>query len=348
MVESGKSLIVQRASLAFFLMCGVLAAAEHPRAEISNGTIRASLYLPDARQGYYRGTRFDWSGVVSALEYKGHNYFGEWFDRLDPKISDIHFGNGIAAGANSAATGPVEEFFTNGKALGYDEAKAGGTFIKIGVGVLRKPEEPNYDHFKLYEIVDGGKWTVRKAADRVEFVQTLSDGAGHGYVYRKVVRLAKGRPEMVLEHSLKNTGRRPIETSVYNHNFFVIDKQATGPDFVVSFPFEVRGARPMGEVAEVRGKQLVYKRRLEKDDRAFTTLEGFGESAKDYDIRVENRGTGAGVRVTGDRPLSRLVFWSIRSVLSPEPYIQMRVEPGRAAEWRISYSFYTLPDAGGK
>jgi hypothetical protein len=348
MVESEKSPIVKLAGLTLFLSCVAAVAAEPPRATISNGLIRATLYLPDARDGYYRGTRFDWSGVISSLEYKGHNYFGEWFDRRDPNVSDIDFSNGITAGPNSAATGPVEEFFTDGRALGYDEAKAGGTFIKIGVGVLRKPEEKNYDHYRSYEIVDPGKWTVRKSGDRVEFIQALSDGAGNGYVYRKVVRLAKGSPEMVLEHSLKNTGRRPIDTSVYDHNFFTIDKQTTGPDLVVTFPFDLRGARPMGDVAEVRGKQLVYLRTLAKDDRAFTTLEGYGAEAKDYDIRVENRKTGAGVRVTGDRPITRLVYWSIRTVLSPEAYMQMHIEPGQSAEWRLTYRFYTLPQSESK
>jgi hypothetical protein len=338
---------VKLAGLVLFL-CGAAAAAEPPRAEISNGIVRAKLYLPDARHGYYRGTRFDWSGVISSLEYKGHNYFGEWFDRFDPKVVDVDFSDGIAAGANSAATGPVEEFGTAGKALGYDEAKPGGTFIKIGVGVLRKPEEKNYDHFNRYQIVDPGKWTVRKAADRVEFIQTVSDGAGYGYVYRKLVRLVKGAPEMVLEHSLKNTGNRPIDTTVYNHNFFVIDKQPTGPDFVVRFPFDLRAARPLGDTAEVRGKELVYRRVLAKDDRAFTLLEGYGDTAQDHDIRVENRRTGAGVRVVADRPITRLVYWSIRSVLSPEAYMQMRIEPGRSAEWKLTYTFYVLPEAGGK
>ena len=317
-------------------------AADHPQAEISNGVIRARLYLPDAANGYYRGSRFDWSGVVSALEYKGHSYFGQWFDRFDPKVVDVDFSNGIAVGANTAATGPVEEFSTNGKALGYDEAKAGGTFIKIGIGVLRKPEEPNYDHFRHYEIVDPGKWTIARSADRIVFEQTLSDGAGYAYVYRKTVRLASRQPEMVLEHSLRNTGTRAIETSVYDHNFLTIDKQPLGPDYVVTFPFDPRAARPLGETAEVRGRQVVYLRRLVNDERAFTTLEGFGDTARDYDIRVENRKAGAGVRITGDRPLARLVYWSIRSVLSPEPYINLRIEPGREERWRIAYNFYVL------
>ena len=42
---------------------GKLPAADPPQAEITNGQIRVKLYLPDARNGYYRATRFDWSGV---------------------------------------------------------------------------------------------------------------------------------------------------------------------------------------------------------------------------------------------------------------------------------------------
>ena len=120
---------------------GKLSAADPPQAEITNGQIRVKLYLPDARNGYYRGTRFDWSGVIASLEYKGHNYYGPWFNRVDPKVHDFTLrGGGDYRLACSGITGPVEEFQTNRSALGWDEAKAGGTFIKIGVGVLRKDE----------------------------------------------------------------------------------------------------------------------------------------------------------------------------------------------------------------
>ena len=46
--------------------------------------MRAKLYLPDAQQGYYRATRFDWSGQIASLESQGHNYFGQWFEKYDP------------------------------------------------------------------------------------------------------------------------------------------------------------------------------------------------------------------------------------------------------------------------
>ena len=55
------------------------------------------------------------------------------------------------------------------------------------------------------------------------------------------------------------------------------------------------------------------------------------------------RKSGAGVHITGDQPLARIYFWSIRSVACPEPYIHLRVEPGQQIKWQIAYEFYTLP-----
>jgi hypothetical protein len=309
-----------------------LTAAEVPEAEISNGLITAKLYLPDPERGYYRGTRFDWSGVMPSLKYAGHEYFGQWFPSYDPKLHD-------------AIMGPVEEFRTGDSSLGYEQAKPGETFIRIGVGVVRKPEERRYQTFRTYDIVDPGKWTVRKGSDRVEFIHELKDETGYAYVYSKIVRLVKGKPELVLEHALKNTGRRPIETSQYNHNFFVIDGRPTGPDFVVKFPFELQSVRELQDAAQVRGGELNYLRELQKGQSVFTELKGFGPSAKDYDIRIENRAAGAGVRIVGDKPLSKIVFWSIQTTVCPEPYIDLQVKPGGQAKWRIRYEFYTLPAA---
>jgi hypothetical protein len=90
------------------------------------------------------------------------------------------------------------------------------------------------------------------------------------------------------------------------------------------------------------GKEMVYQQELAADGTSvYGELAGFGDSSKDFDIRVENAKTGAGVRLIGDQPLSRVVFWSIRTVLSPEPYIQMKIEPGKESRWVLNYEFYT-------
>src|SRR5277367_1818626 len=161
----------------FLTACCALAHANAttPQWEISNGLVKVKLYLPDAVNGFYRGTRFDWSGVIADLEYKGHSYYGPWFTGTDPNVSDfIYKGSEIIAGPCSAITGPVEEF---NPALGYEDAKAGGTFLKIGVGVLRKTDDQPYSPYHLFPIVNGGKWSVSKGSDFVEFTQELHDPA---------------------------------------------------------------------------------------------------------------------------------------------------------------------------
>lgn len=299
--------------------------ADPPQAELSNGFIRTTLYLPDASQGYYQGTRFDWSGAFKRLDYKGHSFIGQWFDTYDPKLHD-------------AISGPVEEFTP----LGYTDAKPDETFVKIGVGILRKPDDKAYAFAKYYDIVNPGNWNVNPYKDRIDFTHELTDPAGYGYVYRKTVKLTKGKPELVLEHSLKNTGKLPIETSVYDHNFFIIDKQPTGPTVNVQFPFAVKAeGKGFGTTIQTQGNHLVYSRGLEKREQVYSAgLQGFGPTATDYDIRIENKETGAGVRITSDHPLEKLVYWACATTSCPEPYIHLTAAPGQEINWRITYEFY--------
>ncbi len=302
-------------------------AADAPEVQITNGPLKAKILLPDAQRGYYRGTRFDWSGNIASLEYNGHNYFGKWFEKYDPKIHD-------------AIMGPVEEFRTGDSAIGYDAAKPGETFIKIGVGVLRKPDDTPYKFATTYELVNGGKWTYKTAANQVRFKHELTDASGYSYTYEKTVLLVPGKPRMIIEHHLKNTGKRTIETSVYDHNFFVIDGQPSGPDFSVTFPFPVQTVADVAKTAVASGNKLTYVRELPQGESVFTELKGYGPTAKDYDIRVENTKEKVGAHIVGDQPLSKLLFWSIRSTLCPEAYVSMTVEPGKTSSWKMTYDFY--------
>ena len=58
-------------------------AADFPQAVITNGHVTAKMYLPDAKNGYYRSTRFDWSGAVYSLQFEGHE--GLMFQILDER-----------------------------------------------------------------------------------------------------------------------------------------------------------------------------------------------------------------------------------------------------------------------
>jgi hypothetical protein len=316
---------------------------EYPTSKISNGVLEAKIYLPDAERGFYRGTRFDWAGVIGSLEYKEHSYFGPFFEKFDPAVEDVEIGNPVKAGINSAASGPVEEFIgSDGAALGYAEAKPGETFCKIGVGSLRKIDNAAYSSYTHYPIVDGGKRSVNSGADWIEFTQELACGSGYAYRYIKTVRLLKDEPVMVIEDRLVNTGKRAIQTRVYDHNFLSIDRENTGPATVLSLPFAPRATQDMGGLGEIRGKELTFPKNLQGSDTFYTELAGFGKQPADYEIRVENRKSGAGVLIRGDRPLVNLGVWAVRTVVAPEPYVEIEAASGAEARWKYTYQFYTI------
>jgi hypothetical protein len=187
--------------------------------------------------------------------------------------------------------------------------------------------------------------TVKKHKDWIEFQQVLSDPAsGYAYVYRKTIRLEKGKPDMVIEHSLKNTGKKTIVSSVYNHNFMVLDRQPPGPDFTFKVPFDIKPLRPLDKnVVQVHGKEIVYQRPLTGKDQVAVLFEGFGNTPSDFQIDIENKKVGAGIRIRGDRPIVRELLWSIRTVLAVEPYIAINVEPGAEFTWKDMLEYYTLP-----
>ncbi len=310
--------------------------ADFPEAELAAKGITARIQLPDPEKGYYRGTRFDWSGQIASLKAaNGHEFFGKWFPKYDPKLHD-------------AIMGPVEEFVSKGDtSVGYDEAKPGEKFVRIGVGAVTKAADRPYERFRTYDIVDHGKWTVKNGHDKIEFVHELSDTNGYAYRYTKVIRFggSAAEPKMFIDHVLRNTGRKPLDTMQYNHNFFVIDEQPTGPDASVGFVFDpgAAGNRPLSvDQAAFDGRRLVYKKELAPGESAFTEVQGFSNKASDYDFRVEHKKAGVGVRVQGDKPIEKIVYWSIRSTLCPEAYIDVSTQPGKETRWTYTYTFYQL------
>ncbi len=303
--------------------------ADLPEAVITNGLVSAKLYLPDRENGYYRGARFDWAGVISSLEYKNHSYFGKWFEKYDPFLHD-------------AIMGPVDEFRIP---LGFDEAGPGEEFVKVGVGLLRRPDGKPYSFSRKYEVTDSGEWEVGVTGNRVTFSQKLKSGNGYAYLYEKVVKLAEGEPRLVIEHRLTNTGSRPITTNTYNHNFFMIDREPTGPGLSTTFGFDIAAeGNGFGDIAYAKDRSLTFTRQLQKGEHVFCEdLKAVKDTPAPYSFTVENRKTGAGVQVTGSRPVDTMIYWACPTTACPEPYINISLKSGEVTEWSISYEFYAKP-----
>jgi len=314
-----------------------VALAAAPGRDISNGPITARLGAIDGSKGFYRGTRFDQAGQVFSLMLNGREFYGPWFDAVAPDVLDYAYdaSGQVVAGPDSAAIGPVEEFapvdFT---------AIAGSHFVKIGVGILVQPDKAPYDHYRHYKVLDSGQRTTHMTPRSVTYIQTLK-GAGTAYVYTKTLELEPGTNQLVISHSLKNTGKTAIHTSVYDHNFLRLAPGDSG--LRISFPFPVHAATlPDPGLIRIRGNTLTYLRPVKPKERVSFPVTGFGGGVRDYDFRVTDTRTGAGARVEGDQPLTRINIFSIDKVQAVEPTIAINIAPGQEKRWTYRYT-YTAP-----
>ena len=314
--------------------CTQIPHSDHPKVTLSQGETTAVVFLQDRKTGYYRASRFDWSGVVSCLSYRGHTFFGEWFPKYDPLLND-------------AITGPVEEFRSDDGALGYNTAKPGESFVKIGVGVLRRLDASPYQFGTTYPLLDAGKWSSTSSQDRISFTQQLRAPNGVSYRYQKVVLLEDSGRTLVLKHALTNLGERSILTDVYNHDFYMLDGKRTGPGMHVHFVFPPKIVPPptgtadgtLEPTAAIEASDLVYKQPLVPHQTVASYLGGYSASARDYDITFSDSTSGVSVRQTADRPISRLYLWSIPTTVAPEAYIHLDIAPGATEHWTIRYTF---------
>ena len=291
-----------------------------PATVISNKEVKMKVYLPDPENGIYRATRYDWSGVIGSCQYKGHEYFGFWKDTYDPMEGML---------------GPAETYKTAG--LGYDEAKPGDMFIRIGVGFIEKEDEPEYDYHKSYKLLDHGEWKIDKGEDWITFTHIINSEFGYGYIYIKTLRLKKNG--FIIEHKLQNTGIKKIETDQYNHNFFMIDKEKCGPSFEISYPYPVSTEDDLKGLMEIKENTLYFTKEMERVN-VFMGLKGFGKEVKDNKFTIENTKTGTGVTVTVDKPLTKLEFWTNSLVICPENTIQLSVKPGEEEVWTSDYTLF--------
>ncbi|HUE64571.1 MAG TPA: hypothetical protein VMO78_09375 [Rhizomicrobium sp.] len=310
----------------------ILASAPHR--DISNVLITARVATPNGTSGFYRGTRFDQTGVITSLKLNGREFYGPWFDATAPEVLDYTYdaSGQLVAGPDSAISGPVEEFapidFT---------PTPGSHFVKIGVGILYQPDSAPYDHYRHYKILDGGQRVTRITPRSSTFIQTVND-AGIAYVYTKTLELVPGRTQLVISHSLQNTGKTAINTTVYDHNFL---RLKSGDDAIrISFPFPIAAADPPPDgLMRIWGNMLTYLRPMKPKERISFPVTGFGAGAQDYDFRVTDTSTGASVHVTGDQPLTRVNIFSIDKVQSVEPTIAIDLAPGREKRWTYRYTF---------
>jgi hypothetical protein len=311
-----------------------------PHRDISNGIVSAKVYLP-GEGGFYRGTRFDRTGVVTHATFQGHDFGEPWFSSYSPHVRDFMWkDHQVTVSTVSASVGPAEDF----QPAGFEEAGDGGSFLKIGVGVMKRTN-PTYDFVHAYPVVNEGVRGESHTKDSVRLTHRITDKAsGYGYSYVKTVRMVPGKAQMTIEHVLTNTGTKPITTTVYCHNFLTLSPG--NENVTITAPFDIKADKPFAPgTAAVEGKTIRYLRAIPEGEAVTSPISGFSDKVSDYDFTVKNTAAGFGQRIRADVPLARINFWSIRTNVSWEPYIAIDIKPGQTKRWTYTYDYFG-PDAG--
>lgn len=277
---------------------------------LANKTLELLLHEPE--DGFYRGTRFDRSGVAGGISWHGIQLADSWFEHYDPYAHD-------------AVQGPAEEFTP----IGFEAAAPGEIFIKPGVGKLLRPDQAPYDRFRLYEISDPGIWSVNSGPDRAEF-RHLIPGI---YDYRKEIALC-GPSCFEIRHRLEAIGD-PLSCEVYNHNFWTMGMTAVGPSRLIDFPFAPAGNwRAEYDSVGFTASGVRFSRIIKKGESVYTgDIHIASGTGMPYNMSVADNGVR--IHIEGDAPVTRTVLWANHRVACLEPYNDVKTP----FSWTVRYTY---------
>lgn len=253
------------------------------------------------------GPRFDLTGAVSSITYKGKPFLGIW--------------------------GLVDEFNIVMPPPGYTEAQPGETFMKIGVGELVKDSNRPYQFSHQYAFRQMAVVSVAEQPDSVQLTQAVKTASGWGYELSKTYRVSVSEASLRIEYVLKNTGTQTIHTEQYNHNWFALNGAQPGPAYFLETKFPLTGN---ADWLDREGTRLVPLRPVAKST-YYPSAEG-GTSA-DNRLVLGNPAEGMSVEIGGDFDPARFALYAEPTAICPEVFVEFQLHPGESRKWSRSYQF---------
>lgn len=283
---------------------------------LKSDRLRVEIALPGA---IYRGSRFDWTGFITGIVLEDKHSF------CVPES--------LTPGQGSGGLGLCNEFGIT-TPIGYDEAKTGEKFPKLGTGLLTRPDESDYFFFDKYEVTP---FSIKVSTDfdTAVFKVEPVDCRGHAVKMTKTISVKDNT--LVIDYRLENVGSKPLKTEEYCHNFIAVNNNNIGPGYVLKFPYDIN-AEDIPEIMNIKGSEIRWNNVPEKD--FYCRPRGFNSVKKHYwELLYEPQRVG--VREYSEFPIQMVAVWGSTHVVSPEVFIDVNIAPGETQEWSRKYEFFT-------
>lgn len=266
----------------------------------------------------YRGSRFDWTGFITSVVLDGKHTF------CAPESA--------LPGEGSGGFGFCNEFGIH-TPIGYDEAKPGEKFHKIGTGLLTRPDASDYFFFDKYDVTPFPV-EIEIGSDCVCF--EIEPVECKGYAVQMTKKVCVDENRMIVKYLLKNVGSKAIHTEEYCHNFISIDNNPTGSDYLLKFPYCAE-SKETPEVLTVEGNEITWNRQPEND---FYIVPGGFKQVENHFWELLHKPSGVGVREISNFKIQKVAVWGKGHVISPEVFINIDIEPGGIQSWDRVYEFF--------
>jgi hypothetical protein len=279
------------------------------------------LKLVVAGGDYYLGNRFESAGMLVSAVFAGQECARSLVVPHDPTN-------------DGAGCGTAEEF---SEAVGYEQAKLGEPFLKVGVGLFEKDCDEDFSFGGGYfPLMRFGWELVEQRRDRLTWRQVVDGPRGWGYEYVKTLKLAGEGAGFSIEHTLKNTGRHRIVTSQFSHNVFKLGAGPVGEDDSVTFAFPLSGKHIYGSKAKMGQAGFSFSR---FSGNYFARLTGFA-TLEDCQALIRNRAYQIGLKIEGDFVPGKMFFYATDTCICPEFFKRIDLASDETASWTRRYTFF--------
>jgi len=282
---------------------------------LQNHRLQVDLLRPGSP--IYNGSRFDWTGFILQVTLDGEHTF------CGPESSVPDEGTG--------GIGLCSEF-RGEDAIGFDDALPGEQFPKLGVGLLTRPDENPYTFFEEYELTPFPV-TVEQGPDSIIFAQDPLPCRGYAARFTKTVRLDENR--MSIHARLENVGELALKTREYNHNFVIINRHCFGESYRLTLPFQPHPEDCDGPY-RCQGQEITWPDPVRET--YFSPMERFpGSGPAAWELR--HLESGVSLREETDFPWRQFALFGNQTLVCPEAFIEIDLEPGATLEWTRKYEF---------
>jgi hypothetical protein len=124
----------------------------------------------------------------------------------------------------------------------------------------------------------------------------------------------------------------------------MIDNEPIGHHYQALFPFiphlETEKC-PHKEYFDLQGQAVGFCCELAENEMTGTGVKGHNSNILHNSFRIQNRRTGAGVKVSSDKPAVSIYMCAGRRFFSVEPQIEILARTGEEFKWANTYEFYT-------